>query len=90
MTTIRLIGRDHTSHHHGEVLEIAPEAIVRNNRNVVPEAHARDLVAQRRAEWVGEPPPAPSGKISPSEQDVDGADEDPDRGPWADGLGEFD
>lgn len=54
---IRLIGQHHTSHHHGEVLQIADESVVRNNPTfVVTLARAHELVARGDAEWVGQAP----------------------------------
>ncbi len=54
---IRLTGHDHTTHHHGEVLTVKDEVIVRNSpANTVTMARARELVAAGRADWVGEPP----------------------------------
>lgn len=65
MSAIRLIGHDHTSHHHGEILMVAPDAIALVNRNTVTAKNAADLVAKGRAVWVGEPPEPGSGQIAP-------------------------
>ncbi len=86
MTAIRLLGHHHTSHHHGAVLDIADEAVVRNNpASVITLSRARELVERGQAEWVGEPAveqePQPeqgaehSGQISHSDGEGDDGDD---------------
>ena len=56
MTAIRLIGEHHNSHRSPTVLTIGDEEAARNSPRIVTLEHARNLVAHRVAEWIGEPP----------------------------------
>jgi hypothetical protein len=65
---IRLIGSDHTSHPHGTVLPVAPDAVVGAGANAVTLARAEELVGLGRAEWVWPSAPAVSEATEATEE----------------------